>query len=529
MSVNILLVDDEPKVLRGLKMIVERASSHWIVVGECTNGQEALNFIREDCPDLVITDIKMPCMDGLELVEQAQAIAPDLKFIVLSGYPDFKFAQKALQLGTIDYILKPPNYKDILATIEKIENMKNKLEIEKENARKEENEEFLKKKNEIVVKILNENNIEAIKNESTDINGYKCFFNKFVMLIIKLDGYSNLIFDMLDERIRLLTIMKQQIIKLAIEKDSCFIDLFNGTFCYLLNVEYNSPIYIKNTVNELRNSLEDTVNSSITIGISRVYNEPLSIKKAYTECLCILRSSVVQKKNAIVNIEDIDTEIIPLDYPIDIEQKYIESLEFLNYEKSIELLDKIIEKFTVISKNDSIRLKSIVTEFVLSVTRKFSEPTERSVLKTEDTIKLYNSINFADSIEEIKDLLVSLTQRLSQDIKNVSSSGCRKVINSIKEFVKSNYFNEISLRQIASDFYMNESYLSDLFKKETGSGFTSYLTQVRVDKAKELLKQLDLKIYEVSEMVGYKNSRYFNKIFKKITGYTPFEYRERGI
>lgn len=121
MKLNILLVDDEPKVLRGLRSIIERSGEKWEVIGECRNGIEALDIISNSCPDVVITDIKMPCMDGLELVEKAKSIVPDLKFIILSGYPDFRFAQKALRLETVDYILKPPDYKDILKSIKKVE------------------------------------------------------------------------------------------------------------------------------------------------------------------------------------------------------------------------------------------------------------------------------------------------------------------------------------------------------------------------------------------------------------------------
>ena len=111
---NIIIVDDEPKVLRGLRTIIDRSGEEWNITGEFKNGVEALAAIINEEPDVVITDIKMPCMDGLELVERAKDIAPNLKFIILSGFPDFSYAQKAIRLETVDYILKPPDYKDII-------------------------------------------------------------------------------------------------------------------------------------------------------------------------------------------------------------------------------------------------------------------------------------------------------------------------------------------------------------------------------------------------------------------------------
>jgi two-component system response regulator YesN len=296
-----------------------------------------------------------------------------------------------------------------------------------------------------------------------------------------------------------------------------------------LSVNNESKVYLKGLANEIHGELSESRNEGLTIGVSRAYNEPEEINTAYKECLSILRNKVFFEKNSVVYIDELKEENSSEDYPLELEHKYIESLRFANLGKSIDILTAIIEKIILISNKEPTVFKSMIMEFIIVVARNLSE--ERTLEKTYPVPmkSIYSKLNSLDNMNDIKDLLSDYTKLIVDYFNERNKPGCRKIINDIKGYVNSNYFEDITLRQIANEFFMNESYLSDLFKKEAGYSFSRYLTRVRMEQAKILLKQMDLKTHEISEMVGYNNSRYFNKVFKKFTEMTPFEYRERVL
>ena len=215
------------------------------------------------------------------------------------------------------------------------------------------------------------------------------------------------------------------------------------------------------------------------------------------------------------------------EYTIDIEHKYIESLRFGDYEKAIVFLTELIDKVMLISNMNAAIYKSYIMEFIIMVMRNLFDDRIIDKIKLPSTNEIFSKLDMLDNKNDIKELLFTYTGTIADYFNEKNKPGCRKVINEIKSYISINYFNDISLRQISKDFFMNESYLSDLFKKETGYSFSSYLSNVRIDQSKVLLAQVDLKIQDIAEMVGYNDSRYFIKVFRKITDMTPSEYRER--
>lgn len=532
MKLNILLVDDEPKVLRGLRAIIERSGEEWNIVGECRNGAEALEFMSENCPDVVITDIKMPCMSGLELVEKAKALSQDLKFIILSGYPDFKYAQQAIRLETVDYILKPPDYRDILKSIKKVEEQK--IENEKKLKEEEELKDFKKSSMQIIKdKIFNEMlykpKFSTAHHDRLKANEYSMFLERFALFIIRIDSFSFSIFDLTDDSQRRLEKFRECLQEVIYKRGGCIADFFDGTYCCFMNVDNESPVYLRGFAKDLQNELQRVCKDSVTIGISRAYKGPHMVNRAFNECLYILRNKVFHERSSIIYIDEVKMDKSAEGYPFELERRYIELLRYGDREKSIETLHKIIKRIVSISGHDPVVFKSRILEFLIAVSRELNEGGLSPHIQPDmvQDGRILNKLNSIDNIDDMEVLLNEYTQSMVGYFEMKNKPSCRRIINEIKNYIHNNYFNDISLRGIARQFFMNESYLSDLFKRETGISFISYLTKERVEKAKALLNQPDLKIYDISEMVGYKNPRYFNNVFKKHTGMTPFEYRER--
>ncbi len=524
---NIIIVDDEPKVLRGLRTIIDRSGEEWNITGEFKNGVEALAAIINEEPDVVITDIKMPCMDGLELVERAKDIAPNLKFIILSGFPDFSYAQKAIRLETVDYILKPPDYKDIIKSLKKTEEQLNerKTIIEEQSELKNLKEDSLiQLKDKFFAEMIY---ASASSKTECDDTEYECFCKPFVLFIIKLDNIPFSVFDDSTDMTAVLFEFRREIQNVIYNRGGCIVDLYDGSFCCLLNINHTSAVYLKGLAREIQQEISVPKGSDFTIGLSKCYDNPYQINTAFKECLYILKHRVFYEKNSILLLTEMHIENCSEEYPIDIEHKYIESLRFGDYEKAIVFLAELVDKVMLISNMNAATYKSYIMEFIIMVMRNLFDDRIIDKIKLPSTNEIFSKLNMLDNKSDLKELLITYTGTIADYFNEKNKPGCRKVINEIKSYISINYFNDISLRQISKDFFMNESYLSDLFKKETGYSFSSYLSNVRIDQSKVLLAQVDLKIQDIAEMVGYNDSRYFIKVFRKITKMTPTEYRER--
>lgn len=523
MSLNIVLVDDEPKVLKGLQKIIDRADEDWTVVQTFKNGLEAQAYLIEGGMDVVITDIKMPHMDGLELMEKVHEQQQNLPFIILSGYADFDYAKRAIALNTVEYILKPPDYRDIIGALKTIEGRKKVAEERAE-------QENLLKEN---LQTVKENKLRALmhmapttEEATAPYMALPCFDEKFILVVIKIDNFSLHKYEDIDEHIAKLAGFREQVGRHLYDMEGMMVDLYNGTYFGFINIENGNPVYTKKLCHNLHQAISQDMAESIMLGISHCYSDARALNPAYKECLTILRNKVFFSKNSVIHIDDIDTENTVANYPLELEHRYIELLKFGSTKEAVAVMAQILAKLTDIAHHDSVTFKNLVMEFTIVVAKSLTEEGQ-TVVKTLKEISIFDKLSLVDTISDVKALLHDYTAVVCDHFNHNKRSGCRKIITEIKGYIDKNYFKDISLRKIAGEYYMNESYLSDLFKKEMGISFTAYITHIRIEQAKALLGQLDLKTHEIAEMVGYKNGRYFNKVFKKQTGHTPFEYRER--
>lgn len=365
---KVIIVDDENPIRKGLITYVNWAEMGFSVAGEASNGNDAIELIRELKPHVVLTDIKMPRCTGIELMEKIKKDNIDIKIVVLSGYDEFEYAKAALKAGAVDYLLKP-------------------IEFDKLN------EIFIKIKNE-----YDKRNKEEIQN--------------------------NRVYSLLKEQ------FQYDFTNGGIEKE----DIHNiENKLILLIKQYNSEGISK--------LIQDTFNKFS--GKADVYNCYISFIK-------------------ILN-------------------RFLEASGI----KSTDIIDK----------------------------------------KSVDFDRLMNRETVQDVTAELMDVFKNVIEYLgTRDFKYTN-----KIIEAVKKYIIENYSNNISLEMAANSVHMNHMYLSRLFKKETGVSFTDYLTDIRMQKAKKLMENVSIKLYEISEMVGYYSPKHFSKVFKKNTGVTPKQYRNNVI
>ena len=505
---KILIVEDEVNAREGLGNLLGKINENYVVCGKASDGEQGLILAKENKPDLIFTDIEMPKMNGLDMLERIKEEGQNPYIIILSGYSDFKYAQKGIKIGVEEYLLKPITYSALKNSMEEIER---KLSLRKEKAVIFEQgiyeEEILKQ-----ILLNKEKNID---------NLYEIITNN-----IKQDEKIYLVNLYLGDKY----IEKNDLI---IKEMYDFINHYRiETFYYSIIEEYRFlPVFISTSIDFLELikiirynlifSLRNSGFSDITISIIKL-NGVAEIRRAFDKIQSLSRWPVVLGNDEVIYEELISKlKLVNCNYPREIES---EMLKAIRNSDSIKLID-INKKFISYLKADIYTPADIIditSKYIFSILT-VSKACNKDLYTEFNNEGILDSIKFIYIFDELKERLnyvIDKVSKIDDEGAAVNSLIVRKAINYIKEY----YSEKISLEEIASGMNITPEYLSRLFTKELGKSFSDYLKEFRIDKSKELLSNNKLKIYEVAEKVGYSDSKYFCKVFKESTGMSPKEY-----
>lgn len=501
---KVMIADDEKWILTGLKQIIDWQSLSLEIVHTALNGEEALHKFEQQPVDIVIVDINMPKLNGLELIKKIKQINDKTKFIILSGYDEFEYAKEAIRIGVEGYTLKPLNEDEIYELIE--------LCIKKLNNTKY---EFNNPKSKILLNLINGEFDFSNKDELNLINN---IINKeaYNICIIKLDLNEQDINKIID------FIYKFKFnanIEILCENENELI-ILNSWQMYIDIQEVVSHYA------QLQLLLLNDFNVEAFIAISYVITNIQEINKQYhiAKSICMYHiilgfdilvtpDILTTKKTAEINvdmskihkliIEQNQTEVI----------KYIEDIIINNAEKdniSPDYLYHICIKIAIL-------LDEIIIEFGIQTTN-----------------SIYILRNLIEQIYKANNISV-LAQLLIQQIREVMSilgtdnSKYTPIIQQVINYVHNNYQDDMNLTMLADKYNMNSSYLGRLFLKEIGCSFAQYLNQIKNTKAKELILNTNMKINDIAKNVGYTDISYFYRKFKKFYGVSPSTLRDMKI
>lgn len=466
---KILIVDDEKFIRLGLEMIIKNSFDS-VELELAKNVQEALNKISEKEFDLIITDINMPGMSGIELIKNMRDSGKHTKIIVLSGFNEFEYARQCMKYGVKTYLLKPIDNEELVSSINEIfmtineENSEEKVALLRELKYEIENRE---KKQRDINKIL----------ESLDISfkRYKCYYVKVKNGI-----------ESFEKKCR--------------EKNLLFIA-----------DEQNDGYLISDSEQELSEFQYDFIAESDMENELILAFEALKNLKKYGIILGknhIKMSDIANRKYFFVN-----TAKVPDIY------SYIKMGRF-------DLIEEILKDIFLQEKTKNYNYKAfeeIHQSFIRNVFDKLDKDTVNlDVLNIEFENLVFS--NMKEYVEELSKVLKALAESLNK--KNKIE---KMYIEKAKEYIKINYSKDLNMAVVSNYVSLNYSYFSSLFKKYMNMNFLDYLNIVRIENSKEYLKKVDYKIYEISKLVGYKNPKHFSKIFKKIEKITPVEYKLKNM
>ncbi|OCT15180.1 hypothetical protein A8709_13840 [Paenibacillus pectinilyticus] len=467
---NVFLVDDEYWTLQSIKAKIDWSHYGMTVIGEAYNGNDGLREIIEKKPDLVFTDIRMPGMDGLELIEKVRKAGLENQFIIISGHSEFAYAQKALHLGAEGYILKSFDEEEISPVlVAAIKRWKNRKEADASqlmglvlSRTSEANEE--------IVRILSRSGL--MMNEDT----------KLCVVIIRSE----------DKRLT------------SGAHHTNVVQIRTGKF---------TSAYVM-SVDSLDHFVSQLPNGSKGIGVSKPFtnvNDLADAIQTATEQSC--DPFLTGRNGEMLPSANSDASLQELI------MKLYEAIRLKNMPEISICLDDIQHKAALrkLTIRDAYRFYNAMMSFVYQ----YDEDEEPYLHSYEALMEMYPTVEAM--LASIKSLIVQKLEWESSSRPDTVDS--RETTSKFVNWIKERYYENLTIHHLAEQFSFNPNYVSQLFQKQLQTTFTKYLLQIRLDRACLLLKETELTVSEVAEKVGYSDYFYFAKIFKKSFNLTPTQFR----
>ncbi len=531
---KVFLVEDEVVIRNGIKNCIDWEKEGFEFVGEASDGELAYPQILKTKPDVLITDIKMPFMDGIELGKLVKEKLPNIRIVIVSGYDEFEYAREAILLGATDYLLKPVSAEKLVETITKIKEREEKKNDEKRLMEKymyemRENVQFEKQKffNRLVSEQMSMSEVLDIADN--------------LKIDISAQVYNFLLLKLIDDRdnIEEINDVYKVIEEYFIRRTDVI--LFNrGVEGWGIIVMGDSEDKIEQIIGDSNTFIENEVKKYNKVKYFGAVGAPVyrigELKNSFHSANIIFANRFIGPYNKILfNIEKQkkeDTSLIEAKGINTIEENKDLLIKFLKNGTSEEV-DNFVNVYFDEFPSDNLK-SLIMRQYIaidsyvnaISFVKGLNIDTSNLEIELEDMRMLFEQ---ETSLEKLKEYLSKLINKIIDLRYSVSGNKNSEIVNIAKEYIKNNYMeDDISLNTIASYVNMSPSYFSALFRKETDQTVVEYLTHVRMEKAKELLMCSSKKASDIGYEVGYKDAHYFSYIFKKIQRCTPREYRLRG-
>jgi two-component system, response regulator YesN len=516
---KVIVVEDDRIIRRGICQAIPWGEHGFVVAGEAGDGEVALELIEKEQPQVVVSDINMPFMSGLEMAKQIKERSPETRIIFLTGYEDFKYAQEAVKLKAFDYLLKPVDSEYLLEKA-----IEAAADWEKESVKEKrilESLPLLQQK--FFQKLIREGDYRIdVENEllGLDVQLEGPFFG---VILVKNTIELDLEGHFFKEKIT-------SFISSHFNELSCLVmNADVGEYTILLSLENDHDSRKGELAQALFNYLSKEIDDTITITHGRAYPNMFEIGKSFLEARVAMDMRHIVGTGRVISLDETVSKC-------DQKEDLIHDLE-IKFENQIKsgLPEKADEALLDLSKAIVDR-KTVTLPDLKVLALKFSTMLffEIEKWKKEDTTSNFNSSDVYKKIMELR-TLTEMTEMLHSLIEEWSSAMYKKKENNYYshvdqaiKYMQGNFHDSsLTLQKVAELIHVSTPYLSNLFKIEKGFNFGDYLLELRMKKAMELLGDGNIKTYEVCERVGYSNPQYFGICFKKYTGFTPAEFKKK--
>lgn len=501
-----MIVEDEEFILEGICSMIDWFDLELEIIHRAGDGVEALNCLQKEEVDIILTDISMPDMNGLELIENIRTTNKQVRCIILTGYDEFDYAKRAVPLDVEEYILKPISEeqleKTLRDTIQKLDNMQ------------------LNQKNNysnyvLLQKFLHTESTAEEMQRNINTIGLKKYKGNAIFALMRVRTKETLAVEMKQIVEYLLRRYKKDEIQvLYVEKDSFLV------LCQWKEEGIKTPIgYFE----RMQNDIEGNLNLSLFVTVGPILHDLMMLPKAFQAVEGLKKYVMIEGYGSCIDLSYVEGRTCS---DVNVNEEQVRKLVL---ERDKEGLIRYLEDlFLNNSKNNDITINAIyqISLKLIIILQKILDEFQLSKLKEQiDMVEVVDRLYQAEDISMIKSLFVSQMMELMEQMHS-EESNYTPVVKQVLSIVKHQYMEDLSLKTLAYKFNMNTSYLGQVFQKEVGCSFSQYLNNARNQKARELILNTSMRIHDIATAVGYPDTSYFYRKFKKSYGVSPATLRE---
>ena len=485
---TLLIVEDEKMIRQGIKTMVQRSGVPVEVIVECNNGETALEIIKEQKIDVMFTDIRMPKMDGIELVKRMQECEHVPITVAISGYDDFSYAVEMLRNGVREYLLKPIEREQIADILRKLNA---EIESQKEQQATQLQMGYQQIKHMLVTQDMTEEELEALEKQYARQAGSQLLNGEYYVCC-------------------------KNSAKREVKVQDCI---------YLDRVERNDVYVVPCTGIDALLQLELC---DAYVGISGVQKGLCQLKQAYEEAVSMRHIAYMRNRSSQYfgsETERISESLVTEAGKLLTEGSNMQRVQLLGTERTDEL-SKSFKQLFFVARNGRItpqQYEDCLKLFFAEVEKTYTS----ALADVEELLKECKDIWAADCVDAYEEKLMEFVILLQEKINHQFdvNKNTQKMRSAI-DYIEAHYADDLNMAVVSNYISMNYSLFSYSFKQYTGSNFVNYLKDIRMREAKKLLAETEMKIIEISQTVGYDNEKHFMKLFKNTYGVSPTEYRK---
>jgi len=522
---KVLIVEDEPVVRRGLEKCIDWGEFGFSICGQAADGLEALELVKINCPDLIITDVRMPNMDGIALSQRIKEMYPKTEIVIISGYDEFAYAQSAIRIGVNEYLLKPTEKKNLENVIKSVyTRLKKKQDFDDNYSHmtRQAQEHLPVIKNQFFSDLASGKLFDAKELSERNKNcGGIPLLAPYYLACFEIDQSIGL------KDLNVLRIFQRDIIRRHIS-GICSYELFENMNKWYFIVQCAGDSFedaLEQTCKAIIEDFASSTDFTMSAGISRQYSDWLDMPEACRDCETALLARITDGPGLFSFCEQVAE--LPLGVPSlrhELFERFCIHMRLFNETETIKILSEQFEYLLRIKANhthfSSLAILTLLELYNIAVTAN----AEKSVLDNID--RELAKLHEYKTAESLKNNVSGTIKDTMHVLRNTTIKNNKSIAADATRYIQEHLGAEVTLQNVADHVHVSRNYLCRVFKKELNETFINCLTRMRITKAKELLRGSDMKIHEIAVLTGYEDYSYFTQVFKKNTGITATDYRK---
>ncbi|MBP2649291.1 MAG: two component transcriptional regulator, AraC family [Firmicutes bacterium] len=532
---KLLIVDDEVLERQAIRKISETQCAEFGGIYEAGDGDSAVAVAREQRPDMIVMDIRIPVISGLEATRQIRSFLPESQIIILTAFDEFNYARQAVSLGAAEYLLKPVRTVELVKVFQQ--------SIEKFQRRREKDlkevelfQQVNKAKPFIQMAFVQEllsgyfDDLTPLREQAAVVGMRN---DPGMALVLGGDYLQQLVHQDGKMSRQLVTNHLSQKIGEAAGANALVMPVADGRLAVVLGVASGKPYheiiaFIRQKVENIYKAMGSEFGATVTIGVGRYYPDAREVYKSYLEAMTAYQQGFFMEDNPIIFFDELPSQSSgPFIYPFRNERSVLEDVRCGDTKAAKEKLKLLLEEVFQ-SKTNIDMVKSCVLELLIVLSRAAVEGGASLDKMTLRNFNLINRLVDCRNQSQIQQLLMDYLDNFMDNMLDNRNTVNTRVVNQACSFILTNCNRNITLEDVAQTVHLSPFYFSRIFKKEQGCNFVEFLTKSRVERAKKLLHKTDLSIVRIALECGYQDASYFCKVFRQLTEVTPNQFRSQS-